>query len=46
MRKPGNNQYGMVMPESDDEDCRLRARTPKEMLRRSVIYPARNLTVV
>lgn len=42
----GNSEYGLLMPESEDQDYRLRARTPKEMLRRNVIFAARNLTTV
>jgi len=36
----------MWLPESDADLFRLRAKTPKEMLRRNVIYAARNLTLV
>lgn len=42
----GGSEYALVLPETDDEDYRLRAKTPKEMLRRNVIYAARNLTVL
>jgi hypothetical protein len=42
----GDGGYGLLLPETEDDDYRLRARTPKEMLRRNVIFAARNLTTV
>ena len=39
-------EHALLMPESEEDDYRLRARTPREMLRRNVIFEARNLTVV
>ena len=41
----GESQYSLVLPETEGDDSRLRARTPKEMLRRNVVFAARNLTV-
>jgi hypothetical protein len=37
----GDDQYGLLMPETEAEDYRLRARTPKEFLRHNIILPAR-----
>jgi predicted esterase YcpF (UPF0227 family) len=42
----GDGQYGSIMPETEAEDYRLRARTPKELLRHNIILPARGLTVL
>lgn len=42
----GDGEYALILPETEDDDCRLRAGTPKEMLRRNVIFAARNLTVL
>jgi len=42
----GEGEYALVLPETEEEDYRLRARAPKEMLRRNVIYAARDLTTV
>jgi len=40
----GDDEYALILPETEEDDHRLRARTPKEMLRRNVIFAARNLT--
>ncbi len=42
----GDGQNALLMPETEAEDCRLRARTPKEFLRRNILLPARGLTVL
>lgn len=39
-------EKALLLPETDGDDMRLRARTPKAMLRRKVIFAARNLTVL
>jgi pimeloyl-ACP methyl ester carboxylesterase len=42
----GEGEYALILPETEADDYRLRGRTPKEMLRRNVIFAARNLTSV
>jgi pimeloyl-ACP methyl ester carboxylesterase len=42
----GEAENALLMPETEAEDCRLRARTPKEFLRRNILLPARGLTVL
>ena len=42
----GDGEYALILAETEDDDNRLRAKTPRDMLLRNVIYPARNLTVL
>lgn len=39
-------ENALLLPETETDDLRLRAKTPKAMLRRNVIFAARSLTVL
>lgn len=39
-------EHALLLPESEADDYRLRAKAPKEMLRRNVVFSARSLTVL
>lgn len=42
----GDGGYALLLPETEEDDYQLRARTPKELLRRNVVFGARNLTTL
>jgi hypothetical protein len=43
---PDEPEFLLWPPDSEAALCRMKARSPKEMLRRGVIYEARSLTVL
>jgi hypothetical protein len=46
MEDPDDIDAVVMIPINDDHDFRKRAKTPKEMLRRNVVFEARGLTVL